>query len=130
MNAYEIVFIVRPDVATDTVEKLTTRFSDLVGKQGGKVVNTENWGLRTLAYRINKHRKGYYVMLAVNMPGEAVTEVERQLNLSEDIIRFLTIKVDEVSTEPSVMTKFRKDDDSRDSRGPKSSDNAEAGATA
>lgn len=112
MNAYEIVFIVRPDVATDTVEKLTARFSELVEKQDGKVANTENWGLRTLAYRINKHRKGYYVMLAVNMPGIAVTEVERQMNLSEDIIRFLTISVEEVSKEPSVMLKFKKDEDS------------------
>lgn len=117
MNAYELVFIVRPDVATDTVEKLTSRFTDLVKKQGGDVVKTENWGLRTLAYRINKHRKGYYVMLGTTMNGDAVREVERQLNLSDDVIRFLTVKVEEISKDPSIMMKHRKDDDSSDADG-------------
>jgi small subunit ribosomal protein S6 len=111
MNAYEVVYIVRPDVATDQVEKLTKRFSESIQKQGGKIVRTEQWGLRTLAYRINKHRKGYYTMLAVEMPGSAVNEIERQLNLAEDIIRFLTIKVDAVDATPSFMMNKRDDAD-------------------
>ena len=118
MNTYEVVYIVRPDVATDQIEKLTKRFSESIEKEGGKVVKAEQWGLRTLAYQINKHRKGYYTMLAVELPGSSVNEIERQLGLTEDVIRFLTIRVDSIDTNPSVMMNKRdeNDSDSRDSR--------------
>lgn len=107
MAFYELVTIVRPDVPTNQVETVNQKITDLVTKHEGKVVKTETWGLRTLAYRINKHKKGYYTMLALDMPGAAVAPLEQQMKLNEDIIRFHTIKMDAISQEPSVMMKFK-----------------------
>ena len=103
MSNYEVVFIVRPDVATTQVDALTKKFSDVVTSQDGKVAKTESWGLRSLAYRVKKHRKGYYVMLAVQGNGDMVNEVERQLRINDDVIRFLSIRVDELDEKPSIM---------------------------
>lgn len=108
MSFYEIVFVVRPDVATEQVDALTKRFSEIVTKDKGKVVKTENWGLRTLAYRIKKHKKAYYVMLCTEMNGSLINEIERQMRLSEDIIRFSTIKVDAIEEGPSPMMKAKR----------------------
>lgn len=108
MSSYELVFIIRPDVATEQVEKATAKVVDLVKSSDGKVVKNEQWGLRSLAYRIKKHRKGYYVMLGLDIDGSKIAEIERTMRLSDDIIRFLTIKVDEVSQDPSPMMKNRK----------------------
>ncbi|MFZ2620568.1 MAG: 30S ribosomal protein S6 [Alphaproteobacteria bacterium] len=103
MSFYESVFIVRPDVATNQVDAIAEKMSEVVTKNQGKVVKTENWGLRTLAYRIKKYKKGYYVMLGLEMPGAAVIELERNMKLAEDIIRFHTIKMDKLEDGPSII---------------------------
>jgi small subunit ribosomal protein S6 len=103
MSFYELVFIVRPDVVTTQVDSLVDKFKTVISEKGGQVASFENWGLRTLAYRIKKHRRGYYVMLNVEGTGEIINEVERQMRINEDIIRFLTIRVEELNEGPSVM---------------------------
>jgi small subunit ribosomal protein S6 len=112
-SLYEVVFITRPDVATDRVSSLTERYSKLVTDAKGKVIKTEQWGLRTLAYTMNKHRKGYYTLLGCQMPGSVVTEMERQMKLSDDVIRFMTVKVEEISDKPSPVSRndYEGDDD-------------------
>jgi small subunit ribosomal protein S6 len=103
MSKYELVFIVRPDVASNHAEQLAAKYNDIAKEAGAKIIKTENWGLRTLAYRINKHRKGYYVMLGLETDGKVIAELERQMRISDDIIRFLTIRDDELTAEPSIM---------------------------
>ena len=108
MAKYELVFIVRPDVASNHAEQLTEKYGEVATKAGAKIIKSENWGLRTLAYRINKHRKGYYVMLGLETDGTVIAELERQMRISDDIIRFLTIRDDELTDEPSIMMAPRK----------------------
>ncbi len=100
---YELVFIARADMNADQVEKLGEKFAGIVKDRKGKVVKTEQWGLKTLAYRINKHRKGWYVMLGLQSDGATLKEISRQMNISDDIIRHMAIKVDALSSEPSVQ---------------------------
>ncbi|MFN7162945.1 MAG: 30S ribosomal protein S6 [Pseudomonadota bacterium] len=108
MAFYEFTTIIRPDVPTTTVDNLTTKVGDLVKKHKGKVVKTEQWGLRTLAYPIKKHRKGYYTLHGLQLTdAAAVTELEHAMKLSDDVIRFLTVKVDEISKEPSAILKAK-----------------------
>jgi small subunit ribosomal protein S6 len=110
---YEVIFVMRPDVPNNSVDETAEKFAELVRKHKGKVAKVENWGLRTLAYKVGKHRKGYYVMLGIEGNGRVVDELERNFKLSEDVIRFLTVKADEISAEPSVMmrAKARQDRD-------------------
>jgi small subunit ribosomal protein S6 len=108
MAFYELTYIIRPDVPTTQVDALLNKVTDVVKKHKGKVVKAEQWGLRTLAYAIKKHRKGYYTMLGLSLNGqEAVTDLEYQLKLSDDVIRFMTIAVDDISKEPSAMLKAK-----------------------
>ncbi len=107
MTLYENVFIVRQDVSAQQVEDLTTRFTGLIADGGGTVMKNEYWGLRTLAYKIKKNRKGHYVLLNIDAPSDAVKEMERNMNLNEDVMRFMTIRVDEVDEGPSVMMRSR-----------------------
>lgn len=107
MAFYELTYVLRPDVPTQHVDATTTKVSDVVKKVKGKVVKTEQWGLRTLAYPIKKHKKGYYTMLGLSMPGEGLAEVENMLKLSEDIIRFMTVKVDELAKDASPIMKAK-----------------------
>ncbi len=107
MTLYENVFIVRQDVSAQQVEDLTTRFTGLIADGGGTVTKNEYWGLRTLAYKIKKNRKGHYVLLNIDAPSDAVKEMERNMNLNEDVMRFMTIRVDEVDEGPSVMMRSR-----------------------
>lgn len=107
MAFYELTYILRPDVPTAHVDATTNKISDLVKKAKGKVVKTEQWGLRSMAYPIKKHKKGYYTLLGVSMPGTGVAEIEHQLKLSDDIIRFVTVKVDDISKEPSAIMKAK-----------------------
>lgn len=107
MAFYENVFIVRQDVSNQQVEELTTRFTEILESGGGKVEKTEFWGLRTMAYKIKKNRKGHYVMLNLDAPAPAVKEMERNMQLSEDVIRHMTLRVDELEEEPSAVMKFR-----------------------
>ncbi len=117
MPFYESTFIVRQDVSAAQVETLTKEYAEIISSNGGEVKKTEQWGLRTLAYRIRKNKKGHYVMFDLEAPAEAVAEMERNMRLSEDILRFLTIKVKELEEGPSVMMR-REERDSND-RGPR-----------
>jgi small subunit ribosomal protein S6 len=116
MPLYEHVFLARQDLAQAQVDALAENASQIIGDNGGKVVKTESWGLRSLAYRIAKNRKAHYVMLDLDAPAPAVAELERQSNINEDVIRFLTIKVDEHEKGPSAM--LRRSDKDRE-RGPR-----------
>ena len=103
MALYEHVFIARQDLSAQQVEGLTQTMTDVVTNNGGKVEKTEQWGLRSMAYKIKKNRKGHYTQLTLDAPAEAVQELERQLRLHEDVLRSLTVRVDELDPEPSVM---------------------------
>lgn len=97
MTKYESMLIARQDLGQSQVNDIVATLSDAIKKEGGEVVNVDNWGLKTLAYRIKKNRKGYYVVLNISAPANAIFEYERLARLNEDIIRFMTIKVEEFS---------------------------------
>lgn len=103
MAFYEHVFIARPDLTVQQVENLTKEYSTIIEGLGGKVASSEYWGLRTLSYPIKKSKKAHYVMLNIDAPHPAVAECERQEGLSEDVMRFMTIRTEKLNTEPSVM---------------------------
>ena len=103
MALYENVFIARQDVPATQVETLTTQFSELVTAQGGTVSKKEYWGLRSLAFRMKKNRKGHYTLLNIDAPPAAVKELERTMSINEDIIRFLTVRVDALEEGPSAV---------------------------
>lgn len=103
MAFYELCYIVRPDVSSTQTESTAKKFEEVITSKGGKIIKTEQWGLKTLAYRVNKHRKGYYTMIGFEGNGEAVNEVERQMRISDDVIRFLTINVEELTKAPSIQ---------------------------
>lgn len=124
MALYEHVFIARQDLAQQQVEQLVENYKKILTDNGAKVDRVENWGLRTLAYRINKNRKAYYVLIDIDGSSEAVAEMERQMRINEDILRYLTIRVDEFEKGPSaVLTRHDKDDrgyrDNMDNRRPR-----------
>lgn len=103
MPYYESVFIARQDITVQQTEALADQLSDVIVKTGGKVTKRENWGLRNLAYRIKKNRKGHYILLNIDGPSDAVKEYERQMRINEDVLRYLTVKVEELDTKPSVI---------------------------
>src|SRR5471030_432094 len=107
MPLYEHVFIARQDVSTPQVEALADTFAALITEQGGKVEKREYWGLRNLAYRMNKNRKGHYMLFNLDAPAAAVSELERNLRINEDVIRYLTVRVDELEAVPSAMLQSR-----------------------
>lgn len=107
MPLYENVFIARQDVSSQQVETMTEGFTKLVTDNGGSVAKTEYWGVRGLTYRIKKNRKGHYVLMNLDAPSDAVKELERNLLLHEDIIRYMTVRVDELEEGPSVMMQSR-----------------------
>ena len=113
MPLYEHVFIARQDISGAQVDQLVEAFTGVVENGGGKVVGTESWGLRNLAYRIKKNRKGHYVMMNLDAPSEVVTELERQQRIHDDILRYLTLRIEEVEEGPSVMMQGRKERGSR-----------------
>ncbi len=114
MAFYESVYIARPDISTAQVEALTQRLTEIVESGGGRVTKNEYWGLKNLAYRIKKNRKGHYSLLNLDAPSEAVGEYERNMRLSEDVLRYLTVRVDELDENPSVMmTRGSRDDRGR-----------------
>ena len=101
MNKYESVFIARQDLGASQVSSLIDSLKEVVASQGGEVVRVDNWGLKNLAYRIKKNRKGHYVLLNIVAPAKAIFEYERLMRLNEDVIRYMTIKVDEFNNEMS-----------------------------
>lgn len=111
MPIYETVFMTRQDVGAQQVEELTKQFSDVITKNGGKIAKTEQWGLRTLAYKINKARKAHYTLIESDTPPAALLEMERQMRIHEDIVRFLSIRLDEHSKGPSAIIDKNNDND-------------------
>ena len=103
MPYYENVFVVRQDVPSTQVEALATTFGEIVTNMGGTVSKKEYWGLRNLAYRIKKNRKGHYMMMNLEASGDAVKELERNMTINEDVIRYLTVRVDALEEGPSAM---------------------------
>jgi small subunit ribosomal protein S6 len=122
MSLYENIFIARQDATAAQVEALTDAFANIVAEQGGKVTKREYWGLRSLSYRIKKNRKGHYMLLNLDAPAAAVVEMERNMRISEDVIRLLTVRVEALEEGPSAMLQSRSRDDrprgrDRDDRG-------------
>ena len=117
MALYEHVFLARQDLAQAQVDQLAEMATKIIEEGKGKVVKTETWGLRSLAYRIAKNRKAHYVMLEIDAPTGVVAELERQLNINEDIIRFMTVRVDEHENGPSAMMRRGERDRARGERG-------------
>jgi len=103
MALYESVVIARQDLPASQVNTLVEEFTSIIDNNGGKVVSTENWGLRNLAYRVKKNRKGHYVLLNLDVPSAAVHEFERLMRINEDVLRYMTLRVESHSEEPSVM---------------------------
>lgn len=122
MPLYEHVFLARQDLAQAQVDALAETATKIIEDNGGKVVRTETWGLRNIAYRIAKNRKAHYVALDFEAPAPVVAELERQTQINEDVIRYMTIKVDEHEQGPSAMMRRgdrdkRRGDDERGDRG-------------
>ena len=113
MPLYEHVFLARQDISQAQVEALTKEYTQVIEEGGGKVGKTEYWGLKTVAFKIKKNRKAHYSLMNLDAPPAAIAEMERRMGLSPDVIRFITIRVDEHETEPSIQ--MRKSD--RDERG-------------
>ena len=116
MPLYEHVFIARQDAATTQVEQLADQMKAIIEAGGGKVTKVEQWGLRSLTYKINKNRKGHYVLFNIDSPWPAVAEMERQLKLNEDVIRQLTIKVEELEEGPSAGMLAKQAKERRDAK--------------
>ena len=111
MPLYEHVFLARQDLSQAQVDALAATATEIVEQNAGKVTKTETWGLRNLAYKIQKNRKAHFVMLNIEAPAGVVAELERQTSINEDVIRYLTVRVDELEEGPSVM--MRKQDRER-----------------
>jgi small subunit ribosomal protein S6 len=97
MNKYESVLIARQDLGASQVNTLVDELKNVISAQGGEVVRVDNWGLKNLAYRIKKNRKGHYVLLNIAAPANAVAEYERVMRVNEDIIRYMTVRVEDFS---------------------------------
>ena len=102
MANYESVLIARQDLGASLVSNIVSDLSDIIKKEGGEVVRVDNWGLKNLAYRIKKNRKGHYVVMNIAAPANAIAEFERIMRFNEDIIRYMTVKVDEFSEDSSA----------------------------
>jgi len=111
---YENVYIARPDISAAQVEALTEALTAIVTENGGQVTKNEYWGLKNLAYRIKKNRKGHYSLMNIDAPAAALHELERNMRINEDILRHMSVRVDELDPEPSAMMQSRS---SRDDRG-------------
>jgi small subunit ribosomal protein S6 len=116
MPFYENVFIARQDISATQADALAETYSNVIAEHGGKVTKRENWGLRNIAYRIRKNRKGHYILLNIDAPPAAVLEMERQMRISEDVLRYLTTRVEELEEGPSAMMRRSRDDDERGPR--------------
>ena len=117
MPLYEHVFLARQDASPQQVEELTAQMTGIVQQLGGKVTKTENWGVRSLTYRISKNRKAHFVLLNIDAPSAAISEIERQERISEDVIRYLSVRVEELEEGPSAMMRKVDRDRERDDRG-------------
>jgi small subunit ribosomal protein S6 len=114
MSFYETVFIARQDISAAQVEALTEALAGIVAGQGGQVAKREYWGLRSLAYRIKKNRKGHYVLFNLDAPPAAVNELERNMRINEDVLRYLTVRVEALEEGPSAVMQSRNRGEERD----------------
>lgn len=114
MALYEHVFITRPDISSQQVETITQELTQVIEDKGGKVTKNEYWGLRSMAYKIKKNSKAHYTLLNIDGPPPALAEMERQERLHDDVIRFMSIRVDELEDGPSVMMQKHDKRDKRD----------------
>jgi small subunit ribosomal protein S6 len=127
MPLYECVLIARNDVTQQQVESVADGITANLEAEGGSVPKREYWGLRGLAYRIKKNRKGHYMLLGLDAKPAFITEMERQLRLNEDILRFMTIRVEAIEEAPSAILSRKSDDRERGFRGPKPPGRFESG---
>lgn len=116
MALYEHVFLARQDASPQQVDALIEQLKSIIEGNGGKIAKVENWGLKSLAYRIKKNRKAYYALLNIDAPAPAVAEMERQMRINEDILRFMTVRVETHEDGPSAMMQKRDRDDRRGDR--------------
>ena len=117
MPLYEHIVLARQDVSAQQVEELTAQFKGVIEQMGGKVAKREQWGVKTLAYRLRKNRKAHFTLFNVEGPAAALNEVERQERLNEDVLRYITVRVAEHEEGPSAMLRKSDRDDRRDDRG-------------
>jgi small subunit ribosomal protein S6 len=117
MPLYEHVFLARQDVSAQQVEELTAQLTGVIEQLGGKVTKLEQWGVKSLSYRVRKNRKAHFTFMNVDAPSAALSEIERQERLNEDVLRYLTIRVEEHEEGPSAMMRKSDRDRDRDDRG-------------
>lgn len=113
MALYEHVFLARQDVSGQRVDELVEQYKGVIETGGGKVGKTEYWGLKSLTFRINKNRKAHYTLMNIDAPHTAVAEMERQMGINEDVLRYLTVRVEEHEDEPSVQMQKKERDERR-----------------
>jgi len=116
MPHYEHIFMVRQDASNAQVEELTEHYKSVIADNGGSIGKVEYWGVKSLAYRIRKNRKAHYTLMNITAPPAALAEMERQMSINEEVVRFLTLRMDELDEEPSVMVRPARRDDRRDDR--------------
>ncbi len=116
MRLYESVFIARQDISAAQVEAMADEFSEIITSTGGSIQKREYWGLRSLAYRIKKNRKGHYIMFNIKTDSETLKEYERVMGLNEDVLRFLNIRIDKVEEGPSIIMQNKNERPSRSPR--------------
>ncbi len=114
MALYEHIYLARQDISAQQVDALTARFKTVIEAFGGKVEKLEYWGAKSLAYRIKKNRKAHFSLLNIDAPPAALAEMERQMGINEDVIRFMTVRVEALEQGPSAMMRKRDDDDRGD----------------
>ena len=131
MPLYEHVFLARQDISAQQVEALTEQYKAVIEGAGGAVTKVEYWGVKSLAFRINKNRKAHYALMNLSAPAPAVAEMERQMRINENVLRFMTVRVEELEDGPSAMLQKRERDEKRDfergdrgPRGPRRDDDA------
>lgn len=127
MPLYECVLIARNDITQQQAEAIADNIATQLEPEGGEIKKREYWGLRSLAYRIKKNRKGHYMLLGLEAKPTFITEMERQLSLNEDVLRFLTLRVNEIEEAPSAILSRRSDERERSFRGPKPSGRFDSG---
>jgi small subunit ribosomal protein S6 len=118
MALYEHIYLARQDVSPQQVETLTGQFKTVITSLGGTVGKVEYWGVKSLAYRIKKNRKAHFTLINIDAPPAAIAELERQQSINEDILRILTLRVEELEDGPSAQLRKRDDDDRGERRGP------------
>jgi len=116
MPLYECVVIARQDISAPQVETLADDLTAILSERGGNVAKREYWGLRNIAYRVKKNRKGHYILLNIDAPSDAVKEMERQMSINEDVLRYLTIRVEELEEGPSAVMQSKNQRDDRPRR--------------